>query len=314
MKRRRLPSPVWLAAACLAVSQAANAHSSAYDTSPPSTPRNDSAPMSHADTAFGLRTLVGVSTSPFFVPSLPTAKGHAIALLANGRVRLDQGLALAAHVPVVLGSVAQPAGALVDASAVGNPVLELLWESSVARVLDTTPTLSLGFGVGAPLASHDDGLLSNRVLAIADGLEGHGHSEWFTPGVLPLMPSVRLSALWTGWHVAAGLRLPTLLRVSDASMGDADARGLALAAVVDVNASTRLSESLSVEAAIQMVIDVVAPVSHVRPVSPLQDLERLSLYAKLSSSMKVGFELQTATSGAIGGSMVAAGVALAATF
>ena len=65
----------------------------------------------------------GVATVPFDVTTLRQAKGQAFVLLAGARYALTDPLSLELRAPLVLGSVAQPAGSYVDAAAWGNPEL-----------------------------------------------------------------------------------------------------------------------------------------------------------------------------------------------
>jgi hypothetical protein len=177
---------------------------------------------------------------------------------------------------------------------------------------DAAIALSAAAALGAPLAGHADDLMPNRVLAIADGVEGRGHPEWFTPGVLPITASTVLRWAAAPWSVGAELRLPLFVRVSEADLPPATARTrrLAFAAVLAGEARYRLSRRLSLAPAAHVFFDLAPAVAHVRGVSRFQDFERLSVHVHLGSTAALVVDLQTALGGALGGSTVAAGFRL----
>jgi len=257
-----------------------------------------------------LQGLFGVSTTPFDVSALPEAKGQALALVATGRYALSQPLSFELQLPLVLGSVAQPAGSYVDASALGNPVLGARYRLVEHRA---GPALLGVFGaleLGAPLASHGENLMPNRVLAIADGIEGRGHPEWFTPGIVPLTPSATFHWASGRFRLETELRLPLLVRVSDADLpsSGANPQPFGVATVVGLEARYRLSQRLSLAAAARLFFDLVPAVEHVRDLSRVQDFERLSLHVHFGSLAALAVDLQTAIGGELGGSTVAGGL------
>jgi len=252
----------------------------------------------------------GVSTAPFDVTSLPEAKGQAFVFLAGGRYALSRPLSLELHVPLVLGSVAQPAGSYVDAAALGNPVLGARYRFVERRSGASTLALSGALELGAPLASHGENLMPNRLLAIADGIEGRGHPEWFTPGVVPLTPSTAFRWASAPWSLETELRLPLLVRVSDADLpsSSTNTQSLGVGAVVGLEARYRLSRRLSLASAAQLFFDLVPAVEHVRDLSRVQDFERLSLHIHFGPLAALVVDLQTAIGGELGGSTVAGGL------
>lgn len=279
----------------------------APEVDPLHTKREASSPRSEV----GVRAHIGVATTPFYVPELPNAKGHVVVLVPHARYSLDNGLRLGLAVPTALGSVAQPAGSFVDASALGNPTLELLHAWPLAyRPL----TLGLGFALGAPLATSGNDLMPNRLLAIADGLEGRTRPEWFTPGVLPLVPSLQMRADTGAWQFDFELRTPVLVRVSDASTSHADKRALGLAAVVAGRARVDLSDTFSVSGSVQLFVDLVPVARPVASVSPWQDFEQLGLDVHLTANTTLSIELQTAAGGELGGTMIGGGLGLGLMF
>jgi hypothetical protein len=254
----------------------------------------------------------GVATTPFDVTTLGEAKGHAFVLLAGARQALSGPLSLELRTPLVLGSVAQPAGSYVDAAAVGNPQLGARYRFVERRAGDSALALSAALEVGAPVASHGEDLMANRVLAIADGIEGRGHPEWFTPGVLPITASAALRWASPRWSLAAELRLPLLVRVSEAQLPGAasNTRSIGFAAVAAVEARYRLSQRLSLAPAAHLFVDISPAVQHAPGISRLQDFERLSLHIHFGSSATLIVDLQTAIGGELAGAAVAGGLRL----
>lgn len=251
----------------------------------------------------------GVATSPFAVPALPEAKGHVFVFVGGARYAFSGPLHLGVHVPSALGSVAQPAGSYVDAAALGNPQLEAAFRLPLHRSGDSTLSCAAGLALGVPVASHDDDLMPNRVLAVADGVEGRGRPEWFTPGVLPLTPSSSLHWRWRAWSLAAEARLPLLLRVSDASLpSNSDTRRLGLAGILELEARYRVSQAISLAAGAHAFGDIAAPTRYVRDVSPVQDLERVGLHVHWTARTTLIVDVQTAVAGELGGAMVGGGL------
>lgn len=257
----------------------------------------------------------GVATAPFDVTTLHEAKGQAFALLAGARYALSAPLSFELRLPFVAGSVAQPAGSYVDAAALGNPHLGARYRL-IQPGADQTLGLTGALEVGVPLASHADDLMPNRVLAIADGLEGRAHPEWFTPGVIPITVSGALR--WTSgpWSLDTELRLPLLVRVSEANLPStlADTKTLGFAAIAGGEARYRLSRRLSLAAGAHLFFDIAPSVAHVRDVSRVQDFERVSLHIHFGPRAALGLDMQTAIAGELGGSTVAGGLRGAVNF
>ena len=252
----------------------------------------------------------GVATTPFDVTSLPEAKGQAFVLVAAGRYAVSKPLSFDLYAPLVLGSVAQPAGSYVDVAAVANPQLAARYRFFERHGGRAALVVDGAVQVGAPLASHAENLMPNRALAIADGIEGRARPEWFTPGVAPLTASGALRWAAAGWLLEADVRLPLLVRVSEADLPSSttDTKTLGFAAVAGVGARYRLSRRFSLAAAAHLFFDIAPVSAHVRDVSRLQDFERLSLHVHLGSRAALVVDAQTAIAGDLGGSTVAGGM------
>jgi hypothetical protein len=261
-----------------------------------------------------LQSHLGVATVPFPVPALSSAKGQAVVVLTDVKYVWSETFHVDVRLPVVLGSVAQPAGSYRDAAAVGNPELavsQTWWQTGLGG---STATFLGGIAVGMPLASHDPELISNRLLAIGDGLEGRGHPEWFTPGVSSLTPSFRALAKQAHWTLELSLALPLLWRVSSASLNAGWTRDMGVAANLELELVLQLSDAVSIAGRAQLFAEAAAPVRYTRSVSPMQDFEQLHIDFDLAPSATLFAVLQTAAAGSLGGAMLGGGLGATVTF
>jgi hypothetical protein len=251
----------------------------------------------------------GLTNAPFEVPTLAEAKGHAFVFVGSAVYAASPQWEGEVRVPWVLGSVAQPAGSYVDATALGNPQLgvrrRLVHQSSGSAVFDVVG----GMNVGVPLAQHADDLMPNRLLAIADGIDGRQHLELFTPGALPLTPAASLAVENGRWQLLAHLACPLLVRVSDAHLADhgAATRGLGFASALGVEARYRFLTWLSLASAVHLTVDLAPLAERPARASRWQDLERLSLHVRLGTRGSLVVDVQAPAGGALAGNTVAAG-------
>jgi hypothetical protein len=252
----------------------------------------------------------GVATTPFDASNLRDAKGQAFVFRVGARYALSETLSFTLDVPFVLGSVAQPARSYVDAAALGNPALGARARFVEHRSGESALSLFGALEVGVPLASHHEDLMPNRLLAIADGIEGRGHPEWFTPGVFPITVSAALRWASAPWSLEAELRLPLLVRFSEADLPSAttNTRALGFATIVAVEARYRALQWLSLALGAHLFFDIAPAAEHLRAVSPVQDFERLSVHFHFDSTAALVVDLQTAIGEELGGSTVAGGL------
>jgi hypothetical protein len=252
---------------------------------------------------------VGIATAPFDPMALPEAKGQAFVLIVEGMHAVSSDVVVGLRAPAVLASVAQPAGSYVDAATLGNLQLRAAYRALARRAERTELALVAGIDVGAPLAGHSAALMPNRALAIADGVEGRAHPELFTPGVVPASPFVDLALASTPWRVDATLRLPLLVRISDADLPEgARTHALGLAAAAEADARRQLTRRLALVVAAQLFVDLAPAVDRVRPTSTLQDLERVTLGVRIGSRAELMIDLQAALGGDLGGSTFGGGM------
>jgi len=255
----------------------------------------------------------GVTSAPFEVPALHEAKGQAFVLLGRAVYQPSQNWEWQIQVPWVFGSVAQPAGSYVDASAMGNPQVGIRWWRPTKPLRRPSFAYSAGMELGPPLASAADDLMPNRLLAIADGIEGRRHPELFTPGALSFTPSVTLDLAGARFAVAAELRLPVLVRVSESHLSShgATTHAIGLASSFGLEVRYQLSPRLLLAAASFFSLDLAPLTGRPPGTSRLQDMERLSLHVHVGARANLVVDLQAPLGGDLQGNTVAAGLGLA---
>jgi len=262
------------------------------------------------DASVDATALFGVTTAPFEAPGLPEAKGHGLVFVVEGSYAVAPRYVAGLRIPAVLVSVAQPAGSYADRAALGNPQLRV-----TRRAFDRGSIAVVGgLELGVPLAGHDDELMPNRALAIADAIEGRAAPELFVPGVLPIAMLGELAFAAAPWTGDVSIRLPVLVRVSDADMPSATTNPVGFAAVLSARAQRRLTRSLAASISTQVVADV-APVYEPTPDrGRVQDLERLGLTIRLRRRTELTVAFQAAIGGDLGGSTFGGGVRVSSTF
>jgi hypothetical protein len=256
----------------------------------------------------------GVATAPFEARSLPEAKGQALAFVTEGWLRVDGLGWVGLRVPAVAGSMAQPAGSYIDEAAWGNPEVRAAARAVLVDRERLSLRLTVGGGVGVPVAEHAASLLPNRVLAIANGARGFADPELFRPGRLPLTPFAQLDATTGRWRVIGLLKVPLLLRLTDADLpsGESRSRAVGLAAVARVEGRVAITRAFGLSLSTQLFVDALPAVAHVRETSPLQLLLRGGPFFAIADRVSIAVDVQAPVGGALGGSTVAAGIRLGA--
>jgi hypothetical protein len=214
---------------------------------------------------------------------------------------------------LVLTGLQQPAGAFYAEAAWANPELsgafELMRREQDGWTLDLTTSLALG----VPIAEHDNAQLAGRALAFADALEGFGEPELFTPGVLPFSPAGHLLLASKRWRFGVSLKLPVLVRISDASLPSASVtRSLGFVPVAELSARLQLLSWLGVVAAPRLTARAVAPSDDHG--SPLQLLAIGQAEFRLGHATSAAAVFQAPLGGELGGSTLAAGFTLRSAF
>jgi hypothetical protein len=261
----------------------------------------------------GLELRLGATTAPYFTRSFVEVRGHGIVGVAQASYRLTERNSFAVQVPLLAISVEQPAGAYLDEFAWGN--LNLLYR--LDHTLLDTPQLSLtlhsGASVALPIAeqSRSASLLSGRALRIGSALDGFRHPELYTEGVMPLAGSIGVTLVRWPFSAELDLRLPLLLRFSNADLPD-DARThrLSVATVLHLAMATDATRWLRVSLSADTVLSAVPAVETARASAPVQFTLSPALTFRLPRGIQLGTTFVLPVAGALGGSTYAGSLLL----
>jgi len=252
----------------------------------------------------------GIAGAPFDVGTLSEAKGQALSFVSDAWYQLSAETWVGLRLPLIAASVRQPAGSYLDESAWGNPELRFAKRFTLAQQPRLTLRLSVGGGIGLPVAEHDRSLMPNRALAIANALQGFAEPELFTPGELPFTPFAQLDCGSGPFRALALLKLPALFRVSDADLPatQSDPHAFGLMPVLVLEARYSFTRHFGVALASQLTIDALPPSEHIRSVPVAQFTLRGSPYFEFGERGALFIDLQAPVAGALGGSTVALGL------
>ncbi len=262
-----------------------------------------------------LESRFGTGTAPYPTTAFPEVSGYALLLDLNAQVALTAQLELGARLPLVLARIEQPAGALYAEAAWGNPELNATFQRALLARGELRLRGATRLAVGAPLASDDSraSQLEGRALVLANAFEGFGEPELYTPGVLPVTPAGLLQLDYRRWQLTASLKLPFLLRVSDANLpADSRTQRLGFEPVMELGGSVRLLRWLALGAAPRMSVRAVSVVEDGAP--PLQLLAIGRLEFRLGEALRLTALFQAPVGGALGGSTFAGGLGLRGSF
>jgi hypothetical protein len=168
---------------------------------------------------------IGSVAAPFYTEALPETTSEftqARSMILAGSYRLAPALWIGGRLPAAPSTVRQPAGSYSDEKAFGNPELNADWLAPPISLGAQVVHLVLRGAVGVPLAEHGSrtSLLQNRVVALSDALDGWRNPELYEPGVIPVTVSTRAHIEPRPWGAEAGVKLPVLIRIHDASLPD----------------------------------------------------------------------------------------------
>lgn len=278
----------------------------------PAGPTDEQEPGEHGGVALLMR--FGVTDAPFYSAELPEVKGHALVALLSGYARVGGDYAVGLRVPLSGASVAQPAGVYVDEAAWGNPELwaERRWSFSVGGGLRLRATGR--FAVGTPLADRGPAgsLLENRALEIASALEGYREQELYLPGVLPLAASAQVELCSSRWAAVASVKLPLLIRVSDAGYSDRSTlHPLGTAPVLGLQGTAWVTPRFGISVAGHLVINAVPPVEPARAAggsSVVQVVLAPALQVGLGAHVLLRVDVVAPVAGPLGGTTFAGGL------
>jgi len=238
---------------------------------PPSEYRPDS-PMARppdtteATTRVEIASLVGVATSPFFVPEFPEVAGQVFLLETGAARRIFSSVWLGIRVPLAATSIRQPAGSYVDEAAWGNPAIAVEYHDD--RPLPSTVG---SFGVirasiGLPLAERGPraSQMANRALALGDALRGLREPSLYAPGMASLSLDYRLDFVRRGWRFGPGISIPLLLRVDGAELPSAETRTIAFRPRADLRASYFFRKGFGLSLDGSLALDLVRAAAPIR--------------------------------------------------
>ena len=251
-----------------------------------------------------------VAEAPFATTAFPEVSGFGVVLTAAAALRPSPVGWLSARVPISFARLDFPAGAQVAETAVGN--LELGVEHPLELRAKTSVQLRAAFV--APTAEHgpETSLLANRALALANALSGGKDSPLLTPGVTGLRLGASAEHSHGPWWFRAGLDVPVLVRVSDASLPeDADTHSLGLLPAVDLKAAFWITSWLGVALGGRLTTEplrVQEPARERDRRQRLQPVAEPSVHARLRRHVVLALDGSAPVGGALGGEAWSIGI------
>ncbi len=253
--------------------------------------------------------------APYVTTAFPEVSGYGVRLRLDAELALGPVLKLGLRVPLVLARIEQPAGGLFGEAAWANPELSAgVAQPWLAR--DGWQLLgATRLAIGLPLAEYDasGSELSGRALALADAGEGFAESELYTPGVLPIVLSERVMLKSSRFRFGAALKLPLLVRISEAGLPrQTETHALGLEPVAELSARVELLRWFALESAPRLTWRLLLPVGSTT--SKLQLLLPVALHFRLAQPLELDAVVQAPVAGALGGTTFAGGLRVTASF
>lgn len=262
-----------------------------------------------------LDSQIGTSSAPYVTSEFPKVRGYGAVVRVGAEYRLTPNLELGARAAVALMRVEQPAGALYAEAAWANPELSIEVLHPLLTDDDTELSLSPRLAVGLPLAEHESvqSQLEGRALALANAFEGFGEPELFTPGVLPVTPSVRLRLCDERWRFMATVKVPVLFRVSEASLPpESGTRSVGFLPVLELSARFQPWRWFALGLSPRLSWRALPPWrDHQGTVQPLLGA---TAEFQLRAAMVVAVVIRAPIAGPLGGSTLAGGLQIGASF
>ena len=255
-----------------------------------------------------LEVRIGASSAPYFTRNLPEVRGHGIVGLVRGGYRLDERHSLGVEAPLLAISLRQPAGSYLDEFSWGNL---LLFYQHDRALLDAPPlrlTVHTGVSLALPIAeqSGSASLGAGRALRLGSALDGFRHPELYTEGVVPVTTNVGATLARGRFAAVAGVRLPLLLRFSEAELPkDARPRPLGVTTVLHLGVSAEATRWLHVSLAADTAVDAVRAVEPARAAARVQLSLAPALTFRLPRGVRLGTTFVLPIAGALGGSSYA---------
>ena len=260
------------AAFAIAVSLLVSRIASADETSSTSVPTPPDSPHDDARGRGGvaLSMRAGVARAPFDAASFPFTNGQAMTLVLAGWLAIRPETWLVFRAPLVIASVAQPAGSYADEAAWASPMLGIETHAIAWHTEGLALRAIVGGSVAAPLAEHASSLMPNRALAVGSAIDGPRTPELFVPGVVPFTGHAGLDLSSARWSVRARARIPVLVRVSHADQSAAHAASTL--PVVGAGAGVWILRTVAATLDVDVALPHIAPPFKLAPGSAVAQL------------------------------------------
>ena len=274
----------------------------------PAPRRSDDAP-SQASIALSQRTGI-VTEAPFATTAFPEVSGFGMVLTTAAAVQLSPIGWLNARLPLGYVRLDFPAGAQVTKTVVGN--LELGVEHRLKLRAATRVGLRAAFIM--PTAEHgpEIALLANRALAVGNALSGGKDSPLLTPGVTGLRLGASAEHSRGPWWFRAGLDVPVLVRVSDASLpDDAETHSMGVLPAVDLQAAWWITSWFGLALGGRLMTEplrVQEPARERDREQRLQPVAEPSVHARLGRQVTAALDASVPVGGTLGGDAWSIGV------
>jgi len=272
-------------------------------------PRQPDYTPSRAAISLGQRAGV-VDEAPFATTAFPEVSGFGMLLTGAAAVQLSPLGRLSARWPISFVRLDFPAGAQVAEAAPGN--LELGIEHRLE--LRASSRIGLRAAFVAPTAEHgpETSLLANRALALGNALSGGKDSALLTPGVTGLRLGASAEHSHGPWWFRAGLDVPVLVRLSDASLPeDADTHSIGVLPAIDLQGALWITSWLGVALGGRLVTEplrVQEPARERDRKQRLQPVAEPSVHALVSRHVALALDASLPVGGALGGEAWSIGV------
>jgi hypothetical protein len=244
-----------------------------------------------------------VAAAPFVTTAFPEVSGSGVILTAAAGLQVDPIGWLGARLPVTFVRLDFPAGSQVSEAALGN--LELGFDRRVE--LGAPTRLRLRAALIAPAAEHgpEMALLANRALAVSNALSGGKDAALLTPGVTGLRLGARAEHAHGPWWFEAGLDVPVLVRLSDASLPeDVETHAMGLLPALDGQAALWVTSWFGVALGGRLITEplrVQEPARERDRSQRLQPLVEPAVHARPGRHVALALDGRVPVSGALGG-------------
>jgi hypothetical protein len=264
--------------------------------------------------ALDLQLRGGGATTPFFTTAFPSARGHGLVLQLGGAYRLRRDWLLDVQMPLVILSLAQPAGSYVDVFSWGNPNISARWRRALWQGARFALHGVAGASLALPIAQQgpSESLFGLRALQVASAMDGLRSQELYTSGVIPIAGSAALLLERIDWGFEGSLRVPVFARFSRAGLGsDAAPRWVATTPVLHFAARYAPVRWVALSLAADTVFNGRAPVAAAQHAATIQFTLQPALTFPMRERWLLRSEFVLPLAGPLGGHAYAGALQLA---